>query len=74
MDFSVGIGVADIEPVTLIEYYGTEFMLFDELDEGRHDRGDLFIRDELEDLWLDAVDAGELMGAWEHRRVSCAYR
>ena len=47
-----------------IEHYGTEFVLVDELDESGHDRGDLLIRDELEDLRLDAVDAGELMGAW----------
>ena len=61
MDFAVGVGVADVEPVAFIEYDSTELLLFDKIDKGRYDRGDLLIRDELEDLRLDAVDAGELM-------------
>ena len=59
----VGLGVADIKPIAVIEHDGSELFLPDELNECGHDGDDFLVRYERENFWLDAINAGELMCA-----------
>ena len=60
---AVGVWVADVEPVALIENDGAKLLSFDEFDECGHDGDHFIIGEHMDDFRLDAIDPCELVGA-----------
>lgn len=63
MDGAIGIWVADIKPVTIIQNNGAEFLILDELDKRRDNGNDFFIWDKVEDFRIDTIDSCKLVSA-----------
>ena len=59
----VRFSVAQIEPYALIESDGTEQAVFRQFEKSGDHRDFLVGREKLEEEWIDAVDAGENVGA-----------
>ena len=60
---AVGAGITYIEPIAMINYGGAELLALDKLDKCRDDGDNFLIGNKIDYLWIDTINACELVGA-----------